>query len=160
MRTGLGGLLLSWELTPAWESCLVWSVAAAYLRVRESVGEVCLIPLPTALCFLPAESPGLLGTSSEGLMLFCPDPSPAPHAPLSLPRALLTTSEFTASGTVCAIDSPALAFLPLKRPLRSGLGHGAAPHSSCLKITPASPGSLFQGLLLWHLIFPVSRDFS
>lgn len=95
-------------------------------------------PPPLLLCFLPAERLArLLGTSPQRLKLFRPDHSPTPDTPLSLPSPLLTTSEFTTSGTVCAFDSPALAFLPLKQALR--LGAGTASHSSCLKSTSGSP---------------------
>lgn len=66
---------------------------------------------------------GCWGLSGR-LKLFCPDPSPAPDIPPSLPYPLLITSELITSGTVYTIDSRALVFLPLKQALRPGLGLG------------------------------------
>lgn len=120
----------------------MWSLATGlFAGQRVCVGSVSH-STPHCAVFYLSRAQGLLGTSCDGLTLFCPEPSPASGIHTTVPCALLTTSEFTASGTVCAIDSPALAFLPLKQPLGSGLGHRAFPHSSWLKSAPPPPGPL------------------
>lgn len=82
---------------------------------------VCPVLPPTAALFSACgETRGCWGSLSKE-RLFCPDPSPSPDTPQSLPYPLLTTSEFTTLGTVCAIDSPALAFLPLNQAPRPGM---------------------------------------
>lgn len=106
----------------AWRS--TWPPAS--LLVRECVGG-CPILLPTAaLLSAYGETRGCWGLSGR-LKLFCPDPSPAPDIPPSLPYPLLITSELITSGTVYTIDSRALVFLPLKQALRPGLGLGLLP---------------------------------
>lgn len=79
----------------------------------------CLLRLP----FPTPERPGLLWIPSARWKLFCPVQAQG-HTVVSSPP--LTShklpSESIAWGTVCAVDSPALTFLPLKQALGWDLG--------------------------------------
>uniref|UniRef100_A0ABI7ZE75 Mediator of RNA polymerase II transcription subunit 24 n=1 Tax=Felis catus TaxID=9685 RepID=A0ABI7ZE75_FELCA len=85
-------------------------------------------------------SPRSLGTSSEGLMLFCPDPSPAPHAPLSLPRALLTTTDRSMSSSLSASQ---LHTVNMRDPLNRVLANLFLLISSILGSRTAGPHTQF-----------------
>lgn len=97
------GLLGGQREAPAQASC--WRSERACRSLSHCVSYGC--------CFPPPERPGLLWK------LFCPVQAQG-HTVVSSPP--LTShqlpSESTAWGTVCAVDSPALTFLPLKQALR------------------------------------------